>query len=181
MIKGDVIFCASAITDGEIVDGVKDLGDKYEVSTFALHKDFKIFKKIKFSFEIMNDLSLSGKKWVYKKFDQSYVNFLKENYSLDEITAKLLSIRNIDKKYINSFLKPSIKNLIPNPNTLRDMEKTTSRIYQAINKKKKLVYLEIMTLMALAPLRYWVITSKLLNKILKFIFQIDSQRAMDLQ
>ena len=36
MIKGDVMFCASAITDGEIVDGVKDLGDKYEVSTFAL-------------------------------------------------------------------------------------------------------------------------------------------------
>ncbi len=47
MIKGDVIFCASAITDGDIVEGVKDLGDKFEVSTFALHKDFKILKKIK--------------------------------------------------------------------------------------------------------------------------------------
>ena len=47
MIKGDVMFCASAITDGDIVDGVKDLGDKYEVSTFALHKNSKIFKKTK--------------------------------------------------------------------------------------------------------------------------------------
>ncbi len=47
MIKGDVIFCATAITNGEIVDGVKDLGDKYEVSTFALHKDYKLSKKIK--------------------------------------------------------------------------------------------------------------------------------------
>ena len=47
MIKGDVIFCASAITSGDIVDGIKDLGDKYEVSTFALHKDYKILKKIK--------------------------------------------------------------------------------------------------------------------------------------
>ena len=47
MIKGDVMFFASAITSGEIVDGIKDLGDKYEVSTFALHKDLKIFKKIK--------------------------------------------------------------------------------------------------------------------------------------
>ncbi len=47
MIKGDVIFCASAITNGEIVDGVKDLGVKYEVSTFALHKSSKAFKKIK--------------------------------------------------------------------------------------------------------------------------------------
>ena len=26
MIKGDVIFCASAITNGDIVDGIKDLG-----------------------------------------------------------------------------------------------------------------------------------------------------------
>ena len=47
MIKGDVIFCASAITNGDIVDGIKDLGDKYEVSTFALHKDLKIFRKTK--------------------------------------------------------------------------------------------------------------------------------------
>ena len=47
IIKGDVIFCASGITDGDIVDGVKDLGDKYEVSTFALHKEYKIVKKIK--------------------------------------------------------------------------------------------------------------------------------------
>ncbi len=47
LIRGDVIFSATAITDGEIVDGVKDLGDKYEVSTFALHKDTKVVKKIK--------------------------------------------------------------------------------------------------------------------------------------
>ena len=51
----------------------------------------------------MEDLSISGKNWIFKKFDSSYVNFLKENYYLDEITAKLLSIRNIDKKNIESF------------------------------------------------------------------------------
>ena len=47
MIKGDVMFFASAITNGEIVDGIKDLGNKYEVSTFALHKELKILKKVK--------------------------------------------------------------------------------------------------------------------------------------
>ncbi len=46
LIKGDVIFVASAITDGSIVNGVKDLGNKYEVSTFALHKDQSINKKV---------------------------------------------------------------------------------------------------------------------------------------
>ncbi len=84
----------------------------------------------------MNDLSLSGKKWIYKKFDSSYINYLKENYYLDEITAKLLSIRNIDKEYIESFLKPSIKNLVPNPNILKDMEKTTDRILNAIKRNE---------------------------------------------
>ena len=29
-----------------IFDGVKDLGDKYEVSTFALHKNTKHLKKL---------------------------------------------------------------------------------------------------------------------------------------
>ncbi len=86
----------------------------------------------------MHDLSITGKKWVYKKFDNDYVNFLKENHLLDDITAKLLSIRNIDKSYVISFLKPSIKNLIPNPNTLKDMEKTSLRILKAINQKEKI-------------------------------------------
>ena len=86
----------------------------------------------------MNDLSISGKKWIYKKYDSTYVDFLKENYFLDDITAKLLSIRNIDKKYIESFLTPSIKNLIPNPNILKDMNKTTNRILEAIKANEKI-------------------------------------------
>ena len=86
----------------------------------------------------MSDLSISGKKWIYKKYDSNYVTFLKENFFLDEITAKLLSIRNIDKDYIASFLKPSIKNLVPNPNILKDMEKTTNRILKSIKSKEKI-------------------------------------------
>ena len=46
LIKGDVIFVASAITDGSIINGVKDLGNKYKVSTFALHKDECINKRV---------------------------------------------------------------------------------------------------------------------------------------
>ena len=46
MIKGDIMFCASGVTNGDLVKGVKDIGDSYEVSTFALHKDSKTIKKI---------------------------------------------------------------------------------------------------------------------------------------
>ena len=47
MIKGDVIFCATGITDGDIVKGVKDLGNSFETETYVLHKNSKTNKKIK--------------------------------------------------------------------------------------------------------------------------------------
>ena len=57
----------------------------------------------------MNSLSVSGKNWVIKNYNEEKSNFLKENFSLDEITSKLLSIRQI-KKMKSKFLNPSIKN-----------------------------------------------------------------------
>ena len=86
----------------------------------------------------MNSLSVSGKNWILKKYDEENLNFLKDNFSLDEITSKLLSIRKIKKEEINSFLNPSIKSFLPNPHDMRDMEKSTQRIVKAINQKEKL-------------------------------------------
>ena len=86
----------------------------------------------------MNTLSVSGKKWILKKYNNEEISFLKNNFFLDEITAKLLSIRKIKKEDVNSFLNPSIKNFLPNPNSLVDMEKSTIRTIYAINKKEKI-------------------------------------------
>ena len=39
MVKGDVIFCATGVTSGDLAKGVQDLGNEYEVNTsFVLHK-----------------------------------------------------------------------------------------------------------------------------------------------
>ena len=46
MIKGDVIFCASGVTNGDLAKGVENLGNEYKVTTFALHRDQKIIKTI---------------------------------------------------------------------------------------------------------------------------------------
>ena len=86
----------------------------------------------------MSTLSISGKSWILKKFNQDEITYLKDNFSLDEITSKLLSIRNIKKEDIKSFLNPSIKNFLPNPNSLIDMEKATKRTINVINKKEKI-------------------------------------------
>ena len=46
MIKGDVIFCATGVTTGDLAKGVEDLGNEYRVSTFALHKSKNIVKTV---------------------------------------------------------------------------------------------------------------------------------------
>ena len=86
----------------------------------------------------MSSLSISGKNWILRKYNEEYLIYLKENFSLDEITSKLLSIRQIKKDEIISFLNPSIKNFLPNPNNLIDMEKSTLRTVKAINQNEKI-------------------------------------------
>ena len=86
----------------------------------------------------MNSVSVTGKNWILKKFDQDKILYLKDNFSLDEIVAKLLVLRNINKEDINSFLNPSIKNFLPNPNILTDMEKSSLRTLRSIQKKEKI-------------------------------------------
>jgi len=46
MIKGDVIFCATGVTDGDILKGIVDKTDSFQASSFVLHKNQKISKKI---------------------------------------------------------------------------------------------------------------------------------------
>ena len=82
--------------------------------------------------------SVSNKNWIFKEYDEQDVLFFKENYSLDEITSKLLSIRKIKKENVQTFLTPSIRNFLPNPKIINDMEKSTIRTLQAISKKNKI-------------------------------------------
>ena len=47
MVKDDVIFCATGVTDGDFVSGIKDLGSSFESETFVLHKSSNTNKIIK--------------------------------------------------------------------------------------------------------------------------------------
>jgi len=47
MVKNDVIFCATGVTDGDLVKGIKDLGNSFQSETLVLHKSSKINKIIK--------------------------------------------------------------------------------------------------------------------------------------
>ena len=86
----------------------------------------------------MKSVSVSGKKWIIKNFDPEDVNYIKDNYYLDEIISKLIVTKKIKKEDIKNFLHPVIKNNLPNPSVLKDMEKATNRTIAAISNKEKI-------------------------------------------
>ncbi len=86
----------------------------------------------------MKSISVSGKHWISKKFNNLDIENFKKNFYLDEITAKLLAIRKIHKRDVKTFLDPSIKNILPNPFDLKDMKNAAHRVFQAIKKKDKI-------------------------------------------
>ena len=80
----------------------------------------------------MDSFSITGKKWVFKNFSSSESNELLEKYSLTDIVAKLLAIRKKNIGDIENFLNPKIKNLLPNPSQLLDMDKAINGSYESI-------------------------------------------------
>ena len=47
MVKGDVIFCATGVTDGDMVKGIKSLENTFLAETLVLHKDSGTNKIVK--------------------------------------------------------------------------------------------------------------------------------------
>ena len=86
----------------------------------------------------MNFTSVSRKNWIFKKFSSLDVEKYCEEYTLNEIVAKLLSIRKNDIKNIDFFLNPAIKNIMPNPYCLKNMDVAINRIYHSIIKKESI-------------------------------------------
>jgi len=86
----------------------------------------------------MNSLSVNGKNWISKEFSSEEIDFFKTNYFVDEIVAKLLSIRKIKREEIKTFLNPTIKNILPNPYILKDMDNAIERTEKAILSGEKI-------------------------------------------
>ena len=82
--------------------------------------------------------SISGKEWRRKNFNEETVDFLKNNYSLSEIVSRLIVTRNIKIDEINLLLNPKLKNILPNPYILKDMDKSIERTITSIIENKKI-------------------------------------------
>ena len=73
-----------------------------------------------------------GNYWLPKVLNRVDFNNFSEKQN---IVSNLLILRNIPENQINNFLNPKLKNLLPDPSTIDDMDKATDKICELIIKK----------------------------------------------
>ena len=76
--------------------------------------------------------SLSGFAWEVATPDDFLVRTLEQKRGLSNLLARLMVEREVDPDNLEAFLHPTLKNDLPNPNTLKDMEKAAKRVALAI-------------------------------------------------
>ena len=64
-----------------------------------------------------NFSSYTNKKWKLKNFNKREVELICQKYDFDFLSAKLFNIRNIGIDDIQSYINPSLKENMPDPNT----------------------------------------------------------------
>lgn len=83
-------------------------------------------------------VSLTNKIWILKKHDKDKVYELSKLNNITLMQAKLLLNRGIDKN-INNFLFPKVKNLMPNPNLIKNLDLGTSVLLNSLSKNENII------------------------------------------
>ena len=86
----------------------------------------------------MSSHSVQGKDWVTKNYDKNFIEFISNEYQLDYLTSKLLSIKGFSKYEIESFLNPKIKKFLPNPYLFKDCDKAVNIFFKHIQNKNNI-------------------------------------------
>jgi len=76
--------------------------------------------------------SLLGKQWRVRLADARVGMALAQRLNLPEIVGRVLAARGVHPEEADSFFEPTLKNLLPNPSHLKDMDVATARLAQAI-------------------------------------------------
>lgn len=84
-------------------------------------------------------LSVLNSFWIEEEHSKDIVNKIMQDYNVSYIVARLIFlVPKLEFEEIIDFLNPKVKNLMPNPLHLIDMQKAVERLYSAIVNKEKI-------------------------------------------
>jgi single-stranded-DNA-specific exonuclease len=82
--------------------------------------------------------SFSGRKWILQQADDDAVRQLARTTGMSSTLARLLTSRGIGAAEIADVLNPTLKRLLPEPNSLKDMQPAVARVRQAIENGERI-------------------------------------------
>ena len=82
--------------------------------------------------------SASGRRWKARLDDVRAAEAISQRHELPEILGRVLAARGVAVDDADSFLNPTLRELMPQPSALQDMEKGAARLAEAIVKREKI-------------------------------------------
>lgn len=82
--------------------------------------------------------SLTGKRWEARLDDGRAGLTLAQRLELPEIVGRLLAARGVNSESAALFLNPTLRDLLPNPSVLQDMDQAARRLADAIERSEKI-------------------------------------------
>ncbi len=83
-------------------------------------------------------ISACGRNWVLREIDEHRAAAIARAHDLPEIIARVLVARGIELDMAEDFLNPTLRNALPDPSHLLDMDKAAARIAQAVIGNEKI-------------------------------------------
>ncbi|MEM5519673.1 single-stranded-DNA-specific exonuclease RecJ [Sulfitobacter sp. AS59] len=85
------------------------------------------------------DASLTGRKWVGPGVEvERATQVLLQQTELPQALCQVLARRGVDAAEAEQFLSPSLRELLPDPRSLRDMEKAATRFLTAVKARQRI-------------------------------------------
>ena len=83
-------------------------------------------------------LSLSGQRWLLRETDERLAQALRQRHELPDAIARLMAARGISLDDAAKFLNPRLRDCLPDPLQLKDMERAATRLAQAVMKGEQI-------------------------------------------
>ena len=85
------------------------------------------------------ETSLTGRRWVGPTREaERQAEAISQATGLPDTLARVLANRGIDPQHAATFLTPSLKELMPDPSSLLDMDKAAARIFTALQTRQRI-------------------------------------------
>jgi len=84
------------------------------------------------------DQSALGRRWELRSVDDAVARDLVQNAGVSDAVARVLAGRGVDISSASTFLKPTLKTLLPDPSSIADVDKAALRILRALQADEQI-------------------------------------------